>query len=401
MMYHVSRILKHMLNWLVSLSWPFIEFCFLHLHFPERKHTLCILRLDRMGDYVLWRNFLAILRETHLFANHKIVLVGNIQWKELAELLDNKFVDKNIWIDKDRFRHPSWMLYKLRKLMQIRMMSYSVLLHPTFSRDAFSDHLVRLIYAREKIGQDGDTINQYVDSKMITDRFYTRLIPSDPNLHFEFDRNRHFFEVLLENEFLDIKPVIHWEGDSRFSDSVVIFPGAGHHVRRFGKNQWVALINMLFLRGKWRILIAGMKGELIVNEIMALLPDGSVTDLSGYNLSELLAIVKKALCVIAHDSAGSHLAMALHTPTVCVSNANQYKRFIPYPESYSGNLKVVYPVEFFTNYLTDDDRISKYARSSDLDITSIKPEVVVEAVCEIINRSGFVPITANKPDNQT
>ncbi|MDW8465862.1 MAG: hypothetical protein RML35_06685 [Chloroherpetonaceae bacterium] len=62
--------------------------------------TLLILRLDEIGDYVLFRNFLKEIRESERFKDYKITLCGNAAWKDLAEAFDKESVDEFIWISK-------------------------------------------------------------------------------------------------------------------------------------------------------------------------------------------------------------------------------------------------------------------------------------------------------------
>ena len=48
------------------------------------KHILLI-RLDAIGDYILFRNFIEVLKRNPKYSDYKITLLGNIVWRELAE----------------------------------------------------------------------------------------------------------------------------------------------------------------------------------------------------------------------------------------------------------------------------------------------------------------------------
>ena len=64
------------------------------------KNTLLFIRLDAIGDYVMFRNFIEILKKSDKYKNYNITLVGNSAWKNLSEELDKEYMDKFIWISK-------------------------------------------------------------------------------------------------------------------------------------------------------------------------------------------------------------------------------------------------------------------------------------------------------------
>ena len=64
--------------------------------FPNSKiktGSLLLIRLDSIGDYVLFRNFIRELKTSEKYKNHHITLLGNASWKAVAEKLD---AEKNI-----------------------------------------------------------------------------------------------------------------------------------------------------------------------------------------------------------------------------------------------------------------------------------------------------------------
>ncbi len=64
---------------------------------PVRKKTLCILRLDLLGDYTLHRNFLPLFKK--YFEDYEITFVGNATIKDIATHCDSKYIDKFIFLD--------------------------------------------------------------------------------------------------------------------------------------------------------------------------------------------------------------------------------------------------------------------------------------------------------------
>jgi ADP-heptose:LPS heptosyltransferase len=123
----------------------------------QRKH-LAIVRIDGIGDYVLFRNFIKTIHESEQYKNYKITLIGNSLWKDLAIELDDEFVDKFIWIDRSKF-HKN-LFYRYKKLKEITLQAYEAVINPVYSRGFFSeDAIIKAIHANEKIGSNGDLSN--------------------------------------------------------------------------------------------------------------------------------------------------------------------------------------------------------------------------------------------------
>ncbi|WP_334084306.1 hypothetical protein [Helicobacter typhlonius] len=68
----------------------------------RQNKSLVILRNDAIGDYLLFRDFLHILRQE--YSSYHITLIGNIVFKDFALCLDRAYIDKFIWIDNKKFR---------------------------------------------------------------------------------------------------------------------------------------------------------------------------------------------------------------------------------------------------------------------------------------------------------
>ncbi len=47
------------------------------------SNSLLIVRLDAIGDYILFRNFLKVIRNSEKFNNYTITLCGNTLWKDI------------------------------------------------------------------------------------------------------------------------------------------------------------------------------------------------------------------------------------------------------------------------------------------------------------------------------
>lgn len=94
----------------------YIIFNFMNIFIKPSKDiepkSLLLIRLDAIGDYVLFRNFIEVLKKSEKYKEYKITLLGNVVWKDLSEELDREFVDEFIWLDKNRFKKDPVYRYK-------------------------------------------------------------------------------------------------------------------------------------------------------------------------------------------------------------------------------------------------------------------------------------------------
>ena len=58
-----------------------------------------IVRLDAIGDYVLWRNCLRFMRNRGQYSGAHLTVFGNPAWRDLAETFDADCADEWIWAD--------------------------------------------------------------------------------------------------------------------------------------------------------------------------------------------------------------------------------------------------------------------------------------------------------------
>jgi ADP-heptose:LPS heptosyltransferase len=370
-------MVKRILNSLLLFTKPLWEYFFsLGNSFPVSGKRIIILRLDRMGDYLLWRNFLREIKTSEKYRHHSLTLCGNSAWMELARDLDHQWVDAFIEIDLYRFEHPQWVAYRFKKLLEINRKRYKILLHPTFSRTRVSDRLGKLINAKEKTGQQGDDINQSSAEKKITDAFYSRLIPPEKQPAFEFDRNQFFFREALGLTSGLTAPYIERTNTGMTQNFIVIFPGAGHPSRQWGGEKYAQICRRINEVFGFQCVVAGSPSEKKLAEYVIQNSGSFVQDQTACSMTELVQLVSSASMVISNDSAGYHLAVALNIPTVCISNGNHYGRFLPYP-SYSGK-KIAYcfPPEMNREGTDELTLIRLCERSSPFDIGSITVEQV-------------------------
>ena len=351
--------------------------------------SLLLIRLDAIGDYILFRNFIEILKKSDKYKDYSITLVGNVAWKELSEVLDREYVSKYIWIDRRKFiRNPA---YRYNKLKEIVSTGYELVLSPVYSREFFyADSIVKLVNAKEKVGSVGDLSNIKKWEKSWSDKWYSRLIPATDKVIFEFYRNKEFFEAFLETK-LDIqKPFIKLkqskpplELPKKFA---LLFIGAQHNFKKWSIHNYVVVADFLRKRYDYEIVLCGGKGD--INDALRFREKfkGDYIDLVGkVNLIELLYVVNKSELIISNDTMLPHIAAALDKDNIFVIyKGDHFGRFVPYPKEISdGYHTIFHPVieKELNNY---EKLTNSYGYGSNLNINDITTEMVLEKIERVL-----------------
>ena len=114
--------------------------------------------MDHIGDYVLFRNYIELIKNSNKYKDYSITLLGNSEWKDFSEELDNKYIDNFISLNREKFEKN--FIYRYKKLQELASSGYEVILSPVYSREFFVvDNIVKLVPAKEKIGSIGKPIS--------------------------------------------------------------------------------------------------------------------------------------------------------------------------------------------------------------------------------------------------
>lgn len=351
--------------------------------------SLLLVRLDAIGDYVLFRNFIELLKKSEKYKDYSITLLGNSAWKSIGEELDAVYVDKFVWLDKSRFTIDFG--YRYKKLQEIVSNGYEVVLSPVYSREFFvGDNIVKLINAKEKIGSIGDLSNIRKWQKNIGDKYYDILVPAKDELMFEFDRNREYFENILDEKLdikkphIDLKPKkLPFELPEKYA---IIFIGASASFRKWNIEGFAKIGEYLKEKHSYEIVLCGAPSDVEDALKFKEYFDGSYIDLVGRtSLIELLHVIYNGNLMIVNETSAPHFAVALEMTNVFViSNGNHYGRFTPYPKGMAPNYHVIYHPQIEKD-LGDYKKLSNnYGFGSELNINEIMPKSVIRKLEDIL-----------------
>lgn len=339
---------------------------FLKWRKPTKFFDVAIVRLDAIGDYVLFRNSIKILKR-----NKKVFFVGNVLWKDLALELDGKDLDSWLFVNLEKFNKN--LFYRIGILSMLSGYQFKEVIHPTYSRTFTADSIVKILNGTEKVGFYGDCVNLSSSAKLKTDPFYTKLIKTDIQCLFEFDRNVEFCEKYLDRK-LEITFAMNVNKFKKLYafKYIVVIPGAGNKSRIWDTKNFAFLIDFLVRRYKKKVVLIGSPSETALGESIKgkmKYRNYIINAIGKTNLVDVVSIIRFADLVVSNETSGVHIAAALNKKTVCISNGNYFGRFCPYPSRVSSKVQYFFPEEIIKN--TYEKNCEKYYNGSNLDINSI------------------------------
>lgn len=376
--------MRQFVNWIKLICFSCVE-VLITKNCRISENSVMIIRLDAIGDYVLFRNFLKELRNSKRYKGSNITLVGNLAWKSLAMELDAGVLDEFIWIDRKKFAKN--LRYRYRKLKQITSSGYETVISPVISREFFyADWLVKAVYARDKIGSVGDYSNITSQQKKISDTWFTELIPVQEGVLFEFYRNKEFFEHLLNKRIIISKPCLKLEF-KRLSvelpeNYAILFIGASARFRQWDIEKFAEVANYLKCELGLDIVLCGGGADKINIPLFNEYYTDYYYDLVGKtSLVDFLNIVSHAQLMLTNETFAPHFGVALEMKNLFViSNGNHFGRFTPYPKEITDNYHVTFHPKIEYALKDYNECCDLYGYGSNLDISEISAESVIKRI---------------------
>jgi ADP-heptose:LPS heptosyltransferase len=304
------------------------------LRFINRFRTpnkrILIIKTDAIGDYVLFRNFLEVVKASEKFKDHEIDLLGNAVWQDIALWYDKPFVSGFRFVKPDDLYESPMQLLKLA--WSFFRSNYDLVLQPSYSRTFIGDGLAGITGAINIIGFESDEERIAPKYKRKTDQFYSeRLILPKP-YYFEFDRTRYFFEQVLKHPVDLAGP--HFPEKKTGKHGVTLFLGAGNTKRGWQTENFLQLMELIMGETQQPIhLVGGPEAEESAAYLQSIFPEDSVINLVGKTtLPQLIDHIARTGLVICNETSAVHIAAACGTKAVCILGGGHFERFAPYPE---------------------------------------------------------------------
>lgn len=359
--------------------------------FYTRKNTLLIVRIDAIGDYILFRNFLRIIKESDRFRNYKITLLGNIIWKDLAEEYDSGYVDEFVWINPVKFFKNSEWADTLKILLKLHGRGFEKILIPSDTENWRTDFILKHTGAKRIVTGEKDTAFSGNGKISKPDTAVNGSRHNSQNLLFQFFRNKKFTEELTGKSILLKKPFFENAGALKSNgimneDYIVIFPGASDLKKMWSAENFGILCRKISDVRKIRIVICGSDSDKAAAEKICKV--SGVKDIEDRtrdgSLSELVRLISNAKLLVTNDTCALHIGAALDIKTICISNGLHFGRFHPYPDEVSENVITIYPDKELIRNNNTELLLKKFQSGSELDINHISPDEVFRIACELL-----------------
>ncbi len=293
----------------------------------EPKKKLALIRLDDIGDYILWRNVLVFIRNAAKYKGYEITLIGNIVWKELFDNWDYAYCDQSIWVDKKQyFSNES---YRMQIWTQIRNEAFEQVVCPSRSRPLLLDDMCcKATAAKQNIA----CTNQfpYEEWNTYSNAQYQTLFQAQLLGH-EFYFNKMFCSfhthevVALERPMLALPQKKKIEGNT-----IICFIGASAKSKRWPLSYWINCIKIL-QKHQFNIVVLGGPSERDMAQKITE-ATGVVQYAGKCSLIESFQLIQDADLVISGDSMAAHAAVALQKKCIILANGVNAKRFVQYQE---------------------------------------------------------------------
>ncbi|MEN9696999.1 MAG: hypothetical protein RLZ56_420 [Bacteroidota bacterium] len=315
-----------------------------------------ILRVDEIGDYLLWRKFLQEIVSSNICKEKQIHFLGNASWKSLFELEfdtkpGNPFA-KVIWLDKGQYKKNMAYRFKINRMLFIE--NYQTIINPTYSRaKRVDDSLVKAAKAKINYGFVRNNENYLPYEQSFDLHLYQHVFTLTAQPLFEFNSNKLFTAWITGQSSnvhtMDLASHVQLPSlnESLLSKTnyFVVFPGSRSPKRIWSAQNFIQLSNTLFEKYQYTAVIAGAGSDQVYAEaFIAGYAHPYINLIGKTNLKEMLSVLKNAKCLLSVDTGSIHMAATVNCTTIGIFNGSQYGRFSPYPSDICNKIHSCYPL---------------------------------------------------------
>ena len=349
----------------------------------NRKEKVLLLRVDEIGDYILWRKFIFEILNSHTCFQKEVHFIGNESWKKLFYLEFDSSNFKNIyWFNKNKFKTS--IIYRFKFSRMIYLENFSTVINPTYSRaKRVDDSIVKAARAKSNFGFVRNNENYLAYEQNFDKSLYNNLYEIKNKHSFEFDKNKKFAEWFCEKSINIFSINFNEEtfSTAKFENLpknyFIVFPGSRSSTRIWNTDYFIEVSNYIYKKYKLTAVICGGNGDMVyANNFINKYAHPFIDLTSKTSLPELLFIIKKASCLISVDTGSIHLAASVNCLTLGIFNGSQYGRFSPYPKEICSKI-----ISFYPKQVREDvgkNNLSKYELICDIPYDKVTSQEVID-----------------------
>jgi len=314
----------------------------------QRPGRVLMMRMDALGDFILWLDAARALRQIYPTPSFRVTLVVKNSWATLAREIG--------WWDEVRpldTRAFYWNLrYRLQFLLRVRRDGYEIAIRPQVTHDGFyGESMIRVCGAPTRVGHEGDRGRLSPSEYRRVLGWYTERVPdSDADGH-ELARNAGMVRHLGRPQYVPSLPDLPRLSNCHSvvagnTDYFVVVPGAQGAGRRWPAARFAEIIGRIQQRTGWLAVLLGSPGERPITEAILRMADGcAVADAVGRtSVPELVETIRGARCVICNETGAIHVAAATETPAFAILGGGHFGRFMPYDVKVADDRPLPFPV---------------------------------------------------------
>ena len=314
--------------------WMFRAFDMLARHWPvpRARRGVLVVRMDGIGDMVLFRNALDSYAEVLGVAQGDITVLGCASWGPIADTVFAGY--RRLILDEHAFaRQP---FYRFKLALWVRRLNPEITIVDSYFRRALMADSLAWIAGAPRTIASLPFINEPTRTEFT---YYLSqggpVIDTGPYPTHEIVRHYRFLSVLAGRDIAPEPPRLPWRervpAVAAGGAYVVLNPGSNEFGRRWPFTSYLEIAERMLARGL-RVVWIGGRDEDAGDPSLRFGEDARVVDAMGRtDLPELLDILKHAALVISNDTGPAHLAIALGAPTVVVVGGGHFGSFVPYP----------------------------------------------------------------------
>ena len=358
-----------------------------HLHNNKLSEPklLLIIRLDDVGDYLLFRNSLSLYKQSVKWKDYKIHLLGNIAWKGLFETYDTDAVDASIWIKKaDYFNDKN---YRNDAWKQLRGAGYDTVICPSHTRPLLLDDLCMLATAAP-IRIASPNTYKYPEWNTLSDSFYTSLFPLHELMH-EFNFNEKFASWCTGVSSVLFRPYLNVSKLNPLQKNYILcFIGSNAKSRRWPSERWVEFIEMIKKNYACNIVIAyGSNEKTLAAQIKEKTIVHSLDE--TVSLPELAKWLAAADIVISNNTMAVPMAVSCDKPVIIIANGDHFYNCNEYKKAGIENVTTLYPKVFLSYLKKKNYQPFQHYIAVTKDIATIQAVTVFNAFKEIATQNNI------------
>ncbi len=371
-----------MLNRIKGFAYDMVLYFVLFIIKSKNKSKkVLIIRVDEIGDYILWRKFIHPILNSYDLTNHEIHFLGNESWQSLFELEFKGTFTKLYWLKKINFKKN--LSYRYSFLKKIAKENYAIIINPTYSRaKRIDDTIVKAANATTNIGILRNNENYLPYEQNFDRQLYHKLFKIQEKYGFEFNRNKEFAEWVCKSSIPNLN--LNFESNTLPQSHIalpengyfIVFPGSRSSARIWDTENFIVVSNYLYQKYKLTAIVCGGQGDILYAERFMQAYSNHVINITAKtSLPELLSIIKNAACLLSVDTGSIHLAASVNCLALGIFNGSQYGRFSPYPKEISSKIISFYPKQVLEDI--NQNALSKYELISTISYNDVSPDEVI------------------------